>query len=236
MDYTVKQVIDRVINLDISNPPIFGDLISPFYFKDQSSALVIQSDGVYLLAPEDYDSLFIRDLYLRLTELLSVFEMLQKRNSILILPCEPGHISLFYEQKNQFNTYASNVFKISDSSKLVLQNDNIKIVDSGARCLVSRYELSKINLNLTKMLNAVVLPTSGLKRFKDNDYMHDDMFINVQSLKISQISIIVAIILAILTPFFTSLFSVVDSINTQYYRNCPYFEFEDDLKTDAFHE
>ena len=202
MTTVIQDIIDDLLKIDVQDPEVFGDLISKYLFKEGESALVINRQKPYLLVRNTATDLFVRSKILLLFELMSVIESLQKSHDVLIITGDVDPICVYYEGKKYINNITHNLYKLSDNNLVLAieSDDNISINKGYSKLLSKVIELTSLQMEFAKYLSSVILPTLGLSKFKENGYLDDDVFLNIRSLRISRISVIIAIILALLSP------------------------------------
>lgn len=215
MTNVIKTIVDDLLKIDIQHPEVFGNLISKYLFKDGESALVISGQRSYLLVRKTATDSFIHSKILLLIELIAVFESLQKSHDILVVNSVLDPICVYYAGKEQLNNIMHDMYKLSDNQVLTLGIHNqISINKASCPLLSKAIELTSLQTEFAKYLSAVILPTSGLRKFKENGYVDDDIFLNMRSLNVSRWSLIVAIIVALLSPIISVILSNAISYST----------------------
>lgn len=215
MTTVIKTIVDDLLKVDIQYPEVFGNLISKYLFKDGESALVINGQRTYLLVRKTATDSFVHSKILLLLELIAVFESLQKSHDILVLNPVGDSISVYYDGKEQLTSIAHDIYKLSDNQVLTLEIHNQISINKNSSPLLSKaIELTSLQTEFTKYMSSVILPTSGLRKFKENGYVDNEIFLNMRSLKVSRFSVIVAIILALLSPIISIVLSNAFSHST----------------------
>lgn len=215
MTDVIKSIIDDLLEIDIQDPEVFGDLVSKYLLKDGESALVIYRQKSYLLVRKTATDSFIRSRILLLLELISVIQSLQKSHDILVLDSIGDSICVYYDVKTQLDKSLSGIYRLSDNQALAIElNGQISINKDASPVLSKVIELTSLQMEFTKYMSSVILPTSGLSKFKENGYVDNDVFLNLRSLKISRKSIIVAVIIAVLSPVLSVLLNNACSYST----------------------
>ncbi len=208
MTTVIQTIIDDLLEIDVQYPEVFGNLISKYLFKDGESALVINGQRSYLLVRKTATDSFVHSKILLLLELIAVFESLQKSHDILILNSVRDPICVYYDAKEQLNNIMHDMYRLSDNQVLILGTHNRISINKDSTPLLSKaIELTSLQTEFAKYMSSVILPTSGLSKFKENGYVDNDVFLNMRSLKVSRLSVIVAIILAVLSPIISIVLS-----------------------------
>lgn len=215
MTAVINAIIDDLLKINIQDPEVFGDLISKYLFKDGESALLIYGQKPYLLVRNTATDSFISSKILLLLELISVIESLQKSHDVLVLNSVGNPVCVYYDGKQQLSNTLQDIYKLSGNQVLTVGPRNQISINKDSSPLLSKViELTSLQMEFAKYMSSVVLPTSGLSKFKENGYVDNDIYLNLRSLKVSRISIIVAVIIALLSPIVSVVLNNAISYST----------------------
>lgn len=204
-----KKVIKAIAKQSINDYKKLGEVIAPFFFRSNECALLlnIQNKTVEVLSVTTTDENVVKFFY-QLTELLSILHDLNNNHLIYVLPQEIDSTSEFYYQKktDYSKSLLDSAIKINSSNILKLMPDGTHSVFEGSKQILKGYCYPSVLYDdLMYFFNSIVYPTSGLNLYIKHYFYPIELYETKRSNKISKISIIVAILIALLSPFVSVL-------------------------------
>lgn len=207
MEKNNKKIITLISNIKIDCVDRLGDLISPLLFKEQKCALFlsVKEKNVSILLPPNSSQEELHNKFIMLTDLVTLLKYLEKNRLIYIIPQEETYFSEFYYQNKQdyCKTQSEDIIKINKYE--VLKNEMIKSVYRGGTIVLQTVNpiTTVLYSDLMYYLNSIIYPTAELKKYIQRNFKSEELYISTKSIIISRISIVVAVVIAVLSPIIT---------------------------------
>lgn len=198
MQKTIKNVLESIKDCKLGSGTRLGELLETNLFKKQA-LLIDESGKVFMLTSDwDKDGLF-------LTDLISVLRELEGNNLIYVSGSNNfENICLFYEKQSKCETTQfEGRFDIGDGQTLVKKDDIAWIENNGKKTLTGMLISDILAKEVVRYLTSVVYPTEGLKEYIKRGYQTEESRLSKRANTISVVSVVIAIIIAVLSPFLT---------------------------------
>lgn len=219
MNKLTSKIIDDILKIDITeNVFLLGDYVASDLFGRMALAINIDGRADEVLFLRDASKQTIQNQLLQLTEIIGTLEDLEKKNYLLVVEADEEQLTnvLFYKRKTQFNgKQLPHEYIISDQLVLTTNiGEPIKILDNENVILEGKKVSQILMLSIKRLFCSRVLPTKALLDYKKRGYKTLEEFNTNKGLKFSVISMIIALIIAVLTPVGTLLLGNRYSIST----------------------
>ena len=204
MDSKIKKIINRIAMIDILNPvEMLGDVIADILFKKRETALLVKDNKIILLLPPNSKSQTIQEAVLRLTELLAVLQNLEKSGLLYVDENYYLHQCFFYQGKDTFEkSQRPGVYKVSNSVTLNHHDDLYFTLNAkDEELMASTVVYDQVGRPLARYLCSFVLPTMSLKNYVNRGFKTREERNTQLGLRYSVISVTIAVIIAVLSPF-----------------------------------
>lgn len=212
MDSRIKDIIKKIVKIDISNPvDILGDVAADILFKKGKSAFFVNNENnkVALLLPPNTKSYIRKEEILLLTELLAVLQNLENKGLIYVDDTYSLPQYLFYQGKDMFEKdQRPGVYKVSDQTILKYHNDSqvaLMVNEEKLLCVTAVFE--HIGLSLARFLCSVVIPTRSLNDYVRRGFKTKEERNTQLGLRYSIISMTIAVLIAAISPIISVLIS-----------------------------
>ena len=219
MDKVIKEIIDSIDKQPLTIEASFGYNVSNVLFRKGEKAL-LRIDGKYcLLLGESIDA---AESTRMLLELFSYLRDMEKEHIIYVQQSLGDKDSfLFYEECKDLRwSQASQRYNMGDNCYLKELKGQFQIFDNGNVVLKQAVNLDFLSDEIEQYLCSLIYPTNTLKRFIKQGYLSDNDYYNNEAQSLSRKSIIVALIIACVSPIVTLLLSnqwgVTTIIDSQY--------------------
>lgn len=201
MQQLIKDVLQSIVKIGKSTDVCLGRIIQTQLFCN-NALLIDNNDNVYcmydLKTHNGNNELIIFDL-------LSTLSNLERQNYIYVVQkVENTRPILFYEHssfcdKNQFE----NRYNIGNEMVLSVDEDVASIEKQGEKILEGSKLPEILSQSVVRYLTSIVFPTEDLKDFVNRNYQSEEIRQTKRANRISIISVVVAILIAISAPFLT---------------------------------
>ncbi len=196
---TVKNIIDCINKTNITDAQMLGVEISGILFSEKESALVIEDDQAVLICANDEKS---KEKIAILSELFSLMQYMEANHIIYVVKQEMEGQIIFQHNVNdlkedgvpgEFNLGNSNKF-INHGGRYFIENKN------GSVKLNHNTDLSFLYDECIHYFCSIILPTALMGEFISHKYMSPNDYFTKKSITIARNSMIVAVIIACLSP------------------------------------
>lgn len=219
MNKLIKEVINRISECNmLMTIDCFGDLIDDIIFQNERSAIFIDNKKkkMYLLFSCSIDSQKRLEKILLITELLAVLDDLVKKRLIYVQFEENVEdLIFFYEGKQLFNAdQIPGRYILSQDVYLQIKEDEVALIRNKKEFMNSIPINDNIALPLLNYLCARIMPTRALKEYIKNGFITNEEKYTKRGLRYSLLSMIIAVFVAALSPFFSVVISNRKGVTT----------------------
>ena len=196
----VESVIRQMAETDIKELMPFGIQYGSTLFPERKRAVVKEAGSFYLLLPEGSNK---NEEFALLTELFSYLRYMEENHIVYVRQSErPVDVLLDGYRDKNLNS-ATGEYNLGNGCSLKIEDGTPKILCSDNTLLQSLLDITSLTADIEHFLLAYVYPTATLHDFIANDYLSKTDFQAKRSVNISRMSIIVAVIIAVLSPVVT---------------------------------
>lgn len=201
---TIKHIVNTILECDLSKQEPLGGLITSTLFKD--SALFISDSGECYPIVRGGDC-ELRAFILGLSEIVCVLDRLKECDAIYVSSeSSPSFGRLFYSKKEDGTfkkTGKVDTYHVNSNEVLIVKPDKCEMYCNGELVRQGTPLCNDLGAKLAEYMSSCVYPTFNLQEFVRYGYRFSEQ----QSLRIGSISVIIAIIIACLSPVVTLLLS-----------------------------
>ncbi|MBO5631535.1 MAG: hypothetical protein J5965_20900 [Aeriscardovia sp.] len=207
----VESVIRQMAETDVKELMPLGIQYGSTLFPERKRAVVKEADCYYLLLPEGSNK---NEEFALLTELFSYLRYMEENHIVYVRHSErPVDVLLDGYRDKNLNS-AAGEYDLGNGCSLKTEDGTPKILCSDNTTLQSDLDITSLAADIEHFLLAYVYPTAVLHDFIANDYLSKSDFRAKRSISISRISIIVAVIIAVLSPVVTIILGNKYGIST----------------------
>ena len=208
MEKLSKQVIKEILRTDLSQEisPL-GEKLACVLFKRGKLAMSVQVDGrgEEILLPAALSQHLVQKVLLDLTDLIATLSYLEKSRLIILVKLETPFTGVFYEGSDKFEGgQLPHVFHLSNDLTLTTKtNEATRLMENKELVLEGCSVAEAISKPLAYFLCNMVMPTQALKEYVDRNYKTREEQLTRRGLRYSVISMILAVIVAAVSPIGT---------------------------------
>lgn len=208
MEKLSKLVIKEILLTDLSQEiPLLGEKLTHVLFKKGELAMSVRVDGreEEILLPVSLSQHSVQKVLLDLTDLIATLSYLEKSRLIIIVKSEMPITEVFYEGSDKFEGgQLPHVFHLSNDLTLTTKTDEAtRLMENEELVLEGCSVADAISKPLTYFLCNKVMPTQALKKYVDRNYKTREEQLTQRGLRYSVISMIIAVIVAAVSPIGT---------------------------------
>lgn len=210
MNNGTKRIIRKINDSQPIDLNYFGEAISPILFSVDKAALCCFDNSFYLLTPEGTKN--NQDVAFRgIIEVLSYLDDLEKNHLIFVhsqsCDLDDGKPYLFYEGKKHVrNCQNPHSWEIGNNQFLQLKDSTTFSIEKNAREVLQSTLLPEpINEELKRFFFSNIYPTSKLDTYIKKGFRTNEQ----RALRLSMISLIIAVLLPVLAIFLSNRWGYV---------------------------
>lgn len=210
MNDETKRVIRKINDSKSIDADFFGETISPILFSVGKSAICCFDNNYYLLTPNNNRN--NQDVVFRkIVEVLSYLDDLEKNHLIFVhsQPCESeeGKPYLFYEGKKHVrNCQDPNSWDIGNNLSIQLKDNTTFFIEKDGGVVLQSTPLPEpIKEELDRFLFSNIYPTTKLDSYIKHGFHTNEQ----RAIRLSIISLILAVLLPVLVIFLSNRWGYV---------------------------
>lgn len=202
MEIVNKEIITVLANKGFEKHKPFGQGIAEFLFGRKERALLHSDNHYTLLLVPCVDA---KKSLQTLVELFSLLRYMEQEHIIYVQAGEAQDVNfIFYYGCNDIKKSTVHhgyelgdgyMLKSDQGSYLILLNENV--------ILSQNVNLDFLSGEVERYLCGRILPTAAINDYIAHDFLSENDYNNKQALRVSRFSVIVALIIACLSPFVT---------------------------------
>lgn len=196
----VESVIRQMAESNVIDLMPFGIHYGGTLFPERKRAVVKEAGCYYLLLPEGSDK---NVEFALLTELFSYLRYMEENHIIYVRQSERPVDVLLEGYRDKHLNSATGEYDLGNGCSLKIEDGTPIIMCSTNTPLQSHLDITSLAADIEHFLLAYIYPTAALHDFIANDYLSKPDFQTKRSVSISRKSILVAVIIAVISPVVT---------------------------------
>jgi len=205
MSPEIEKVIRKLDDIDVSNIMPFGTQHADILFPIAERAIVKWQGHYYLILPEQKN---FNDEYKVLTELFSYLRYMENEHIIYVQPLITDVQVFLHKANDQKKTSVKEEYDLGNNCTLCISNNTPSINCTEANIAMSNVsDITVLTKEIEHYLQSYIYPTNGLHDFITRDFLSESDYQTQRSVKISRVSVAVAILIALFSPVATLLLS-----------------------------
>lgn len=202
---TIKNIVNAILKCDLSKQEPLGSLITSILFKDDALFISDSGECYPIVRGGDCE---LREFILGLSEIICIIDRLKECDAIYFSSSDssPSFGRLFYSKKEDGTfkkTGKADTYHVNSNEVLIFKPDKCEMHCNGKLVRQGTPLCNELGAKLAEYMLSCVYPTFNLQEFVRYGYRFSEQ----QSIRIGSISVIVAIIIACLSPMITLLLS-----------------------------